>query len=138
VKSHPDAVAPPPLSGLAPRVLVVDDDAAILRLIRLALLTEGFQVTVAVDGAAGLEAIQKEDFELLILDLQMPRMDGQTMFRELRSRGFAVPVLIISAFGAERARGELGAEAAMTKPFDVDDLLDRVKSFFDPPTATSE
>jgi DNA-binding response OmpR family regulator len=125
-------------SHLASRVLVVDDDAAILRLVRLALLTEGFQVTVAGDGAAGLEAIQKEEFELVILDLQMPRMDGQTMFRELRSRGFAVPVLILSAFGAERARVELGAQAAMAKPFDVDDLLDRVTALVPPPSATTE
>ncbi len=110
------------------RVLVVDDDPALLRLISVSLESEGFEVVVAQDGARGLEEIDGNAIDVVVLDLQMPRMDGRAMYRELRSRGHSLPVLILSAYGAERARRELAAEAAMSKPFDLDELVDRIRT----------
>jgi len=97
-------------------------------MIRLALVTEGFEVTIAEDGVKGLEEMDRDGFDLVVLDLQMPRMDGRTLFRQIRSRGFVLPVLILSAYGAESARRELKADAALDKPFDTDVLLESVRS----------
>jgi len=118
------------------RVLIVDDDAALLRLIRLTLMSEGFEVVVAEDGIRGLDEVNGDPVDLVVLDLQMPRMDGRTMYHEMRSRGHRVPVLILSAYGAERARIELDAEAAMNKPFDVDELVERIREML-PPVLTA-
>jgi DNA-binding response OmpR family regulator len=108
-------------------ILVLDDDPALVRVVRLALLSEGFTVAVAVDGVQGLEMIEANGYDLLVLDLQMPRMDGRTFYRELRARGFNIPVLLLSAFGAHAARRELMAEDALDKPFDTDDLVSRIR-----------
>ncbi len=110
------------------RILVVDDDEALLRLIRLALASEDFEVRTARDGLEGLEALEDHPFDLIVLDLQMPRMSGESMYAELRARGHTLPVLILSAYGAERARIQLRADAAMGKPFDVDLLIDRIRA----------
>ena len=76
------------------RILVLDDDLTLLRVIRLSLSLEGFAVSTASDGIEGLEHIDDAPFDLVVLDLQMPRMDGRTFFRELRQRGHEVPVLM--------------------------------------------
>lgn len=110
------------------RVLIVDDDAALLRLLRMAFLSEGFEVLVAQDGIRALEEIDDNEVDVVVLDLQMPGMDGRATYRELRSRGHSLPVLILSAYGAERARRELDADAAMSKPFDVDELVERIRA----------
>ena len=107
----------------APRILVVDDDPPILRMIQLTLQSEGFRVSTAPEGQTGLAALEDQQFDLLVLDLQMPVLDGRAMYRELRARGHDVPTLVLSAFGAEAAREELGAEAALRKPFDIEELI---------------
>jgi DNA-binding response OmpR family regulator len=115
--------------GQAPRrVLVVDDDAALLRMIRLALVSDGFDVTVAPDGFTALDCVSAASFDVIVLDLQMPRMDGRTTYREIRSRGHTTPILIVSAFGAESARIELDANDALNKPFDTEALVERVSA----------
>ena len=112
---------PPPL-----RVLVVDDDPAMLRLVRRCLAGEGLAVEVAAGGDEAIVSLERERFDAVILDLQMPHTDGRAVFRNMRSGGDRTPVLILSAYGAEAARGELQAEAAMSKPFDVDELVGAV------------
>src|SRR5688500_17693678 len=92
------------------RILVVDDDRSLLRSIRMTLALEGFSVETAVDGLEGLERVESAKFDLVVLDLQMPHMDGRTFFREMRSRGYNMPVLVLSAYGAEAARVELQAQ----------------------------
>lgn len=109
------------------RILVLDDDPSLLRTIRLILDLEGFTVETAVDGVEGLEQVAADGFDLILLDLQMPRMDGRTFHREIRSRGYMTPVLILSAYGAEAAKEELGAEGAVHKPFDPDLLVGRIR-----------
>ncbi len=109
------------------RVLVVDDDSAIIRLVTV-ILRMGGHVPLSAergsDGLAILEAPSPPD--LVILDLQMPGMDGRTFYRRARLLGYGGPVIICSANGAEPARIELGAEASIAKPFDPDDLLSRI------------
>jgi len=111
-----------------PRILVVDDDEALLRMIRLTLITEGYAVTTARDGFEGLAAMARAVFALVVLDLQMPRMDGRTMYAEMQRRGSEIPVLLVSAYGAEAAREELRAAGAVSKPFDTAVLLNRVQA----------
>jgi two-component system, response regulator, stage 0 sporulation protein F len=112
----------------AHRVLVVDDDDAMARMIRLTLLSEGYVVTTASDGIEGLEKLEQGGFALVVLDLQMPNMDGRQMFTEMKRRGINVPVVIVSAYGAEAAREELNAAAAIRKPFDTAVLLEKIQS----------
>jgi DNA-binding response OmpR family regulator len=109
------------------RILVLDDDRSLLRAIRLSLLIEDFEVETGTDGVAGLDLVAASDYDLVVLDLQMPRMDGRTFFRELRGRGYGMPVLILSAFGADEARDELKAEGAIAKPFDPDNLVNAIR-----------
>ncbi len=104
-------------------VLVVDDDAAIGRMLRLALRAAGYDVTLAANGADALARTADGDADVIVLDLEMPVMNGREFYRRLRARGSHAPVVILSAYGAERARIELGAEAAVTKPFEPSELI---------------
>jgi CheY-like chemotaxis protein len=121
-------VTQPPEQRLAGRtILVVDDDRGIRSLLGMALASEGSDVHMAEHGAAALEAVRSShQYDLIVLDLQMPIMDGPTFYRELRALPSDVPVLLLSAYGAQAARRELGAEAAMDKPFDPFILVERV------------
>jgi two-component system response regulator MprA len=96
-------------------------------MLRLCLASDGFSVDTAEDGFQGLDRLAAQEFDAVVLDLQMPRMDGRTFFREMRSRGHTAPVLILSAYGAEAARDELNAEGAVAKPFDPDVLTATVR-----------
>lgn len=110
--------------GQAPaaRVLLIDDDHTLLRITSLSLSLDGFEVATTANGVEGLELASTQAFDAIVLDIQMPLMDGRTLFRELRRRGHKTPVLILSAYGAEQTRQELGAEAAVSKPFELDVL----------------
>jgi DNA-binding response OmpR family regulator len=114
---------------MQPRVLVIDDDRALLRMARLALVSDAMQVETAGDGLEGLEKLESDSFDVIVLDLQMPRMDGRSFYREIRSRGVGTPVVILSAYGAEAARNELGADGAISKPFDPWSFIREVRSF---------
>jgi len=114
-------------TSAARRVLVVDDDEPMARMIRLTLLSEGYVVTTASDGIEGLEKLELGGFALVVLDLQMPNMDGRQMFTEMKRRGIEIPVVILSAYGAEAAREELNAAAAVRKPFDTAVLLEVIQ-----------
>ena len=115
-----------PESG-KPRVLVIDDDQALLRMIRLSMTFDGFDVATAQDGIAALDQLDTAEFDVVVLDLQMPRMDGRTFFHEMTSRGHHPKVVVLSAYGAEDAQRELKIAAAVPKPFDPDDLLETVR-----------
>jgi CheY-like chemotaxis protein len=109
-------------------ILVVDDDSGIRSLLGMALATEGSDVHMAENGAVALEVVRaSHPFDLIVLDLSMPVMDGPTFFRALRALPCETPVLLLSAHGARAARRELGAEAAMDKPFDPFVLAERVR-----------
>ena len=112
----------------AAKILLIDDDPALVRMIRLVLLSEGLSVDTAVDGLNGLEKATADSFDVIVLDLQMPNMDGRQFFREIRSRGDMTPVVLLSAYGAQAAKVELNAEAAVSKPFDPNVLIGTVRS----------
>lgn len=110
------------------RVLVVDDDEALLRMVRLTLSSAGCRVTTAGNGIEGLDRLDEDEvFDVVVLDLQMPRMDGRSFYHEMRERGHTPEVVVLSAYGAQEARRELGASAAIPKPFDPDYLVEIVR-----------
>lgn len=106
------------------RVLVVDDDAALLRMVRLSLQASGFEVSTATNGAEALDRLRLDVPNVVVLDLEMPVMDGRAFYREMRANGCGVPVLILSAHDARGGRRELNAEAFMNKPFEPGELAD--------------
>ncbi|GGS70428.1 DNA-binding response regulator [Planobispora rosea] len=113
------------------RVLVVDDEPALREALQNSLEFEGYRVGLAVDGQAALEALEREPYELVLLDVMMPRLDGLTACRRLRAAGNRVPVLMLTARDAvgDRVSGlDAGADDYLVKPFELDELLARVRA----------
>ena len=113
------------------RVLIVEDDRAILRGLKDNLLAESYEVLTAADGEAGLRLVHEEKPDLVILDLMLPRMSGYEVCRRLRDEGNTTPILMLTARGeeADRVLGlDLGADDYVTKPFSIRELLARVRA----------
>jgi DNA-binding response OmpR family regulator len=108
-------------------VLVVDDSPQIRTILSLILEDAGLSVEDAPDGAAALETLPSARPRVIVLDLAMPGMRGEEFFRRLRARGDNTPVLILSAENAVPVCRELGADDALAKPFDNNELVDRVE-----------
>lgn len=104
------------------RLLVVDDDASIRRLLHAIFTAKGFEVIEAGNGEEALQLVMHPRPCAILLDLEMPVMDGERCYRALRARGIAAPVLILSAADAEVVADELGADAGMSKPFRIEEL----------------
>jgi len=117
------------------RALIVEDDADIVELVEHYLSREGFSVDSERDGKRGLERILAGSYELLILDLQMPGMDGLALCAEVRrdKRTRAIPVVMLTARGDETDRVvglEMGADDYVVKPFSPKELVARVRALF--------
>lgn len=116
----------------APRtILVIEDDPSITMGLELNLAAEGYRVVLAHDGEEGLDKARQEGVDLVILDVMLPRLNGFEVLRALRGTGHPVPVLMLSARGAEidKVMGlELGAEDYVTKPFGVAELMARIRA----------
>ena len=113
------------------RILLVEDDKALGEGIRTALKPEGYTVDWLQDGASALHALSHESFELCVLDLGLPRMDGLEVLRRLRTAGNAMPVLVLTARDAtsDRIAGlDAGADDYLVKPFDVAELKARLRA----------
>jgi len=111
-------------------ILLVDDDAAILDAERQILAEHGFRVTQARDGAEALRAIDTEPPAMIVLDVQMPGIDGPTFARELRTRLRRVPLIILTGVpDPKREADRCNAEAYLRKPFDADELVRLVRRF---------
>jgi two-component system alkaline phosphatase synthesis response regulator PhoP len=111
------------------RILVVDDEAHLADGIRENLAAEGYETAIAYDGAAGLAALTAEPFDLAIVDVMMPRMDGLELCASMRREGIQTSVLFLTVKGApeDRVRGfEAGGDDYLTKPFHLQELLLRV------------
>jgi DNA-binding response OmpR family regulator len=111
------------------RILVVEDNANLAYGLTASLELEGHQVAVARDGAEGLRAVRETAPDLVILDLMLPEMDGYRVLKTIRAEGRDVPVLILTARGAESDKVlgfRLGADDYVTKPFGLLELLARV------------
>ncbi len=113
-----------------PLILVVDDDPKILRLLRVELTAQGFQVLVAERGREALELVERQRPDLVVLDIIMPGMDGLEVLRRLRESS-GVPVILLTAKGtdADKIIGlELGADDYLAKPFNPEELTARVRA----------
>jgi len=113
-----------------PIILVVDDEPSIGEVVTIYLQRAGYQVTVARDGQAALEAIEKQPPDLVVLDLMLPKVDGLEIARRLRAQG-DTPIIMLTARREEsdRITGlELGADDYVVKPFSPQELVSRVKA----------
>jgi len=118
-------------SAVKPRILAIEDYIPVLKSITQGLGESGFEVTGATNGEAGLELSLSGEFDLIILDLMLPRLDGLTLLRRLRSEGRQVQVLILTARDTldDRVTGlDLGADDYLVKPFAFEELLARVRA----------
>ncbi len=111
------------------KILIVEDEPAMVAGLRDNFEYEGYQVITAPDGVAGLERALKESPDLVILDVMMPRMSGLDVCKQLKARRSSVPIIMLTARGQEvdKVVGlELGADDYVTKPFSIRELLARV------------
>ena len=108
------------------KVLVVEDDASVRRLLRLTLAQGGYDVDLAGDGIDALEQLEEDPPDAIVLDLHMPRMNGEEFLRVLRSRGHRTPVVVVSAW-SDTPRRTLPADRFITKPFRPDDVVAAVE-----------
>lgn len=112
------------------RILVVDDEPQLVRVLRTGLKSRGYDVRGASDGESGLETFNEWHPDLVITDLAMPNVDGLTFCRRLRAIS-QVPIIVLSAKGEEKTKVEaldIGADDFVTKPFGIDELLARVRA----------
>jgi two-component system, OmpR family, KDP operon response regulator KdpE len=111
-------------------ILVVDDEPQITRVLRTSLVSQGYEIRVANDGATALDLIQDWTPDLVITDLSMPEMDGLELCRRLRVKS-QVPIIVLSVKGEERTKVQAldaGADDYVTKPFGMTELLARVRA----------
>ena len=112
------------------RILVVEDEDSLALGLEFNLVEEGYSVERVADGKAALEKIDEQSFDLIILDIMLPYIDGFTVAREIRSKWPQMPILMLTARTAARDRItglEIGADDYLTKPFHLQELLLRVK-----------
>ena len=113
------------------KILVVDDEKVLVKGITFNLKNEGYQVETGYDGEEAVELAREGNFDLIILDLMMPFMDGMTCLREMRGRHINTPVIILTARGEEYdklAGLEAGADDYVVKPFSPRELVARVRA----------
>lgn len=113
------------------RILVVEDEPAISSGISTALAASGYQTRLAADGEEAWFLGDTEDFDLVVLDLGLPKMDGLSVLKRWRTAGRQMPVLILTARGAwpERVEGiDAGADDYLAKPFQIEELIARIRA----------
>ena len=111
------------------RILIVEDEAEIVRFLTLELQHEGYSVSSCGDGRTGLEKALTEDFDLMLLDVMLPELNGMEVLRRLRKES-GIPVILVTARDAvmEKVNGlDMGANDYITKPFHIEELLARIR-----------
>lgn len=119
------------MSTIQTRILVVDDEPPIRRLLRTSLASQGFHVAEAGTGGEALAEIEQHTPDLIILDLGLPDIQGHELIRTLRDRGSSVPIIVLSSRTDETGKVEaldLGADDYVTKPFGTDELFARIRA----------
>jgi two-component system, chemotaxis family, chemotaxis protein CheY len=123
-----------------PHVLIVEDDAATRRLYKFLLTNGGYTVLEAEDGVMALEQLERHHCDLVITDMNMPRMDGMELIQALRRDYASIYVIMITAFGTpdtEKQALRIGANDYLAKPFDFEELERRVRMFFESRAASA-
>ena len=118
------------MASQAPRILLVDDEHAVQKLLGYPLRKDGYEVVPATDGREALERFREGEFDLVVLDLMLPQVDGFEVCRQLRARS-SVPIIMLTAKAEEldKVLGlELGADDYITKPFSMREFRSRVKA----------
>lgn len=113
-------------------ILIIEDELKVANSLRANLSELGFRVEVAYDGAMGKKMFYAQNFDLLLLDLNLPHINGYELCKEFRQKKKSVPILILTAFGDiedKMQAFELGADDYLTKPFDFRELLARMRVF---------
>ena len=113
------------------KLLVIEDDRTVGQYVKRGLAEAGFQVDLVVDGAEGLRVASEGHYDVVVLDLRLPTLDGREVLRTMRDRGNTVPVLVLTAqdtvdFKVQALR--MGADDYVTKPFALEELLARVEA----------
>jgi two-component system alkaline phosphatase synthesis response regulator PhoP len=113
------------------KILLVEDEKGLIITLTDRLVSEGFEVVSAADGKTGFERAQNENFDLIILDVMLPKKNGYDIARDLRQKGINIPILMLTAKGEtiDKVLGlKLGADDYLTKPFEVIELLARIEA----------
>lgn len=113
------------------RALVVEDDKRIAKFVKRGLTEQSFAVDVAHDGERGLELAQCETYDIIILDMLLPKLDGKGVLRGIRASGITTPVIMLTAVDAVCTKVEsldMGADDYVTKPCSISELLARIRS----------
>ncbi|CCD98284.1 response regulator transcription factor [Bradyrhizobium sp. STM 3809] len=118
------------MTGAPIKVLAIDDEPPIRKLLRMGLATQGYEILEAPSGKVALEKLA-EDPALIILDLGLPDIDGHELLRSIRARNESIPIVVLSSRGDEAGKVkalDLGADDYITKPFGMDELLARLRA----------
>ena len=115
------------------RILIVEDDPQLLEHLRSSLCTQRYLVDTAVDGEVALDRIFDNPYDLILLDIMLPMVDGFGLLKEIREAGIKTPVLMLTAKGAveDKIRGlDMGADDYLAKPFSMAELMARIRALF--------
>lgn len=117
---------------MSKRILVVDDEEILLKGLKYSLEQEGYEIDTAIDGVEALEKALSNQYDLIILDLMLPKMDGLEVCKKIREKSI-VPIIILTAKGEDTSKVlglEFGADDYLTKPFNILELKARIKAIF--------
>ena len=123
------------------RILLVEDEEKLARFVELELTHEGYQVDKAFDGRTGLDMAEKGGYDLLLLDIMLPGLNGLEVLRRLRKNDDHVPVIMLTARDAvmDKVTGlDMGADDYVTKPFSIEELLARIRAALRKQTAQKQ
>lgn len=113
------------------KILIIEDDPTVIQTLQVLLASFSYAVDVADDGEAGLQMVEMYDYDLIVLDMLLPGLDGVEVCKQLRQRGVKTPILLLTGLGEGRQKAialNAGADDYVVKPFDVEELIARVQA----------